>query len=238
MRFLALLIAMLAFAAPAQGATTKARTTACLTSVEADERAARFEGDMRTVAGAVKLQMRFTLQTRSAEEPEWTAVKAPGFGSWNSSAPGIGRFVYVKTVQKLLAPASYRAVVHFRWLGLNGKPILRAKRHSRVCRQPDLRPDLVATDVVRDGDGYAVTLANEGRHEAQSFAVTLEHAGRTYALGRVARLAAGARATLRGTAPECQPGDQMTVRVDPDGEVDEADEMGNELIVTCPGPIF
>src|SRR5687768_8096884 len=145
MRFLAPLIAVLAFAGPAQGATTKVRTTACQTSVDADERAARFEGDMRTVAGAVKLQMRFTLQTRSAEEPAWTAVKTPGFGSWNSSAPGIGRFVYVKTVQNLLAPAKYRAVVHFRWLGPNGRPILRAKRFSRVCRQPDLRPDLVAT---------------------------------------------------------------------------------------------
>ena len=236
MRFLALLIAVLAFTAPAQGATTKARTTACLTSVEADERAARFEGDMRTVAGAVRLQMRFTLQTRSVEEPEWTAVKAPGFGTWNSSVPGIGRFVYVKTVQNLLAPASYRAVIQFRWLGPSGKPILRAKRYSRVCRQPDLRPDLVATQIVREDDGYAVTVANQGRHEALGFAVTLEHAGRTYTLGRVARLAAGAHTTLRGSVPECPPGEAFTVRLDSADVVDEAHEQDNAIVRSCDDP--
>ncbi len=71
---------------------------------------------MRTVRGAARMQMRFTLQARTPDTTRWSAVAAPGFGTWVSSAPGTSRYVYTKRVEGLLAPASYRVQLRFRWL--------------------------------------------------------------------------------------------------------------------------
>jgi hypothetical protein len=238
MRFALPLLLLLAAAAPAGASpAVKARTTACLTSLEQASRAARFEGDIRTIPGALKLQIRFTLQARTDEDPDWADVAAPGFGTWISSDPGIARFVYVKTVGNLLAPADYRTVVQFRWLGAAGRSLQRARRVSRVCHQPDLRPDLVPGRLAAEGDAYAFTVVNQGRSDAGAFRVTAEAGGRVYELGRVARLAAGARTVLRGPLPECRPGEVLTLRVDPEGDVDEADEGANVALESCPGPV-
>ncbi len=109
---LTLFCLLLAAAAPAAAgaAQAKARLTACETALEQEARKATFSGDMRTVRGAARLQVRFTLQARTDEETQWRTVAAPGFGTWNTSEPGIGRYVYSKTVENLLAPATYRAV--------------------------------------------------------------------------------------------------------------------------------
>ena len=48
-------------------------------------------------------------------------------------------------MQNLSAPAAYRTVVRFRWLDADGAVLARSRATSRVCRQPDLRPDLAAT---------------------------------------------------------------------------------------------
>jgi hypothetical protein len=235
--FLLLLLPAAAMAAPARaddGAPAKARTTECTSALQQDERTATFSADMRTVKGAVRLQVRFVLQARTEEEPEWTAVAAPGFGGWNSSTPGIGRYVYTKTVENLLAPADYRAQVHFRWLSAAGKTILRARRTSRVCRQPDLRPDLVPEELVRTYDGYALTVANAGRGDAQSFIVTIEVQGAVHVLGYVETLRGREFVDVRGRAPACAPGEMVIVRVDADGAVVEAEEGLNEMAVLCP----
>jgi hypothetical protein len=232
------LLALAATAAPAAASpVVKVRTPVCESALEPGDRAARFEADMRTMPGALKLQIRFTLQARSAEEPEWGDVEAPGFGTWNTSVAGIGRFVYSKTVQNLLAPASYRTLVNFRWLGPTGKTLLRARRYSRLCRQADLRPDLVPSRLLRDGEEWVVSLGNAGRSDAGPFRVTIETGGRTYDLGRVTHLAAGADTTLRGAAPGCMPGETVTVRLDPDGGVEETDEDANLMVRTCAGPV-
>ena len=98
---------------------------------------------MRTVRGATRLQMRFTLQIRT-QGPGRTGTRsrAPGFGRWLSSDPGVGRYVYTKRVVALLAPASYRTLVRFRWLGRDGRRIASDRSTSPICRQPDLRPNL------------------------------------------------------------------------------------------------
>lgn len=237
MRLALLTLLLVLAAAPAHAAPpAKVRTAACLTGLEAEERSARFEGDMRTIPGATRLQMRFRLQARPRGERRWTAVEAPGFGAWTTSVAGIGRFVYVKNVERLLAPAAYRAIVHFRWLSPGGRTLQRARRVSRPCRQPDLRPDLVIGRLVRDGDGYALTVTNEGRSAAEGVAVTIETGGRIVELGRAGRLAAGERATVRGVAPQCRAGETLTLRVDPEDEVDEADELANTAVLSCPVP--
>src|SRR5262245_30374524 len=80
-----------------------------------DPGVATFEGRVTAIKRAAKAQMRFTLQARTPEEPAWRAVTTPGFGSWLTAPKGAGRYVYDKTVQQLLAPAEYRAVIRFRW---------------------------------------------------------------------------------------------------------------------------
>lgn len=238
MRLALSLMLLLIAAAPAAAAVpapppAKVRTVSCLTGLDARERAARFEADLRAVPGTVRMQVRFTLMARTAGRPEWTAVDAPGFGTWSTSVAGVARYVYTKTVQNLLAPARYRTVVQFLWRGADGKTILRARRASRTCRQPDLRPDLVLEDAVPTESGYAVTIANEGRTDAASFLVTLQVGARTYELGRVARLARGQRIRITGQTPRCGPGETVTVRVDAGSAVDERDEDGNVLAAPC-----
>lgn len=236
----ALLIAFLAAlgaaspAATAEAAVAKARTTGCVPALDAFEREASFTGDMRTVRGASQLQMKFVLQARTQERRRWTSVAAPGFGTWNTSALGIGRYVYTKTVENLLAPARYRALVRFRWLTATGTTLLRSRRVTPACRQPDLRPDLVPERLTRSGERYALTLHNDGRSPADGFTVTIEIAGRRYPLAYVEQLAAGRRTRLAGAAPACLAGENVTVRVDADGAVDEVDEEGNALTVPCP----
>ena len=233
----ALLIATLALltAAPAAiAAPAKARLTACEPALDQAQRTATFAGDVRTIPGASRLQVKFVLQARTEDEPEWAPVAAPGFGTWNSSAPGIGRYVYTKTVENLLAPAAYRAVVRFRWLTATGRTLLRARRTSRVCRQPDLRPDLLVERIDRADGGYEVTIVNAGRSAAGAFAVTIEIAGQVHAFADVAGVGARERVHLRGQAPACQEGSDVIVRVDPGQVVDEADEDANALSRPCP----
>ena len=238
---LALCLTLLTFLIPATAhaaaPVVKARLLACETSLQQEKRSASFAGDIRSVPGAQRLQVKFTLQAKEQLRKDgkgWTPVEAAGFGTWNTSAPGIGRYVYTKTVENLPAPGRYRVRVHFRWLSAAGKPILRARRVSRSCRQPDLRPDLSPEQLEPLGDSYVLTIANDGRSDAGPFAITIEAGGRVQQLGRLAKLAAGEEARLYGPAPACQPGETLTVRADSEGVVDEADEESNELLVACP----
>lgn len=235
----ALLIALLASFAgvPATAGAAplaKARLTECLTALDPGERKATFSGDVRAIRGAAQLQVKFVLHARTEDEQGWTRVAAPGFGDWNTSEPGIGRYVYAKTVENLLAPARYRTVVHFRWLSAAGRPLLRMRRATRVCRQPDLRPDLVPERLTRSADGYEVTIANDGRNAAESFVVTIEVAGALHQLAYVERLEGRSRTRVAGSAPPCEPGQMVTVRVDADNAVDEAEEEANAMAVACP----
>ena len=46
-------------------------------------------------------------------------------------------------------PANYRVVVDFRWRDRAGKTMRTERAISPVCKQPDLRPDLVVRNVRR-----------------------------------------------------------------------------------------
>ena len=103
--------------------------------------------DPRERRAAERLQVRFTLQTRTQGELGYRRVLAPGFGVWLTSDRGVARYSYAKTIANLAAPASYRMIVRFRWLDADGESLRTAKRTSAPCRQPDLRPDLVAEEI-------------------------------------------------------------------------------------------
>ena len=96
-----------------------------------------FEADMRTVPGASRLQIRFTLQVR--DDATWTRVAAPTFDVWTTAAPGRARYVYDKHVSNL-QPGAYRAQVRFRWRDALGQTLKSAVRRSRPCRVPDPHP--------------------------------------------------------------------------------------------------
>ena len=245
MRRVALIAALLASAtAPAAASaapTGTARLLACDSALDPADRMATFEGRMRTVRGATRLQMRFTLQTRSKEQLSWHALPAPGFGKWLSSDTGVGRYVYTKRVVALFAPASYRTFVRFRWIGRGGRRIASDRSTSPTCRQADLRPNLrpLAINARAGADAaharYVVPVVNRGQSAAGPFDVVVTVDGTTLTPAQTPELDHGERALVEVEGPPCKAGSMMDVDVDPTGAVDERVEADNRLTVTCPG---
>jgi len=126
----ALLVLLLAPDLPAGRAdAAEVRLRGC-----AHERAV-FEGRMRALPRAQRLQMRFALQVQQPGQPRWRRVRAPGWGSWAQGRPGARVFVFTRIVERLVGPARYRAVVRFRWLDGTGAVLARDRRASPPCRQ-------------------------------------------------------------------------------------------------------
>jgi hypothetical protein len=247
MRRLFIIAALLASAvAPAAASAAPAaaiggsRLLACQSALNPGDRLAAFEGRMRTVRGAGRLQMRFTLQTRSKDEPGWHSLPAPGFGRWLTSDAGVGRYVYTKRVVALAAPASYRTLVRFRWLGRGGRHLASDHSTSPVCRQLDLRPNLrpLGIDERAGADAdharYLIPVENRGRSAAGPFDVVVSVDGTTLTPAQAPDLDPGESALVEVEGPPCKQGATLTVDVDPTGAVDERTEADNRLSVPCP----
>jgi hypothetical protein len=207
----------------------------CETSALPAQRVASFVGSMPAMKGADRMQMRFDLQRRQAGEKLWHGVPGlKGFGMWESSLPARAGFVFHKRVDGLQVPASYRAIVRFRWLATDGTVVRKERKRTPACDQPDLRPDLVpgALRAVLDARPalaiYSLVVRNDGRSAAGPFAVRV--AG---AITEVAGLAAGQQTEVTVLAPACVPGTRVRAMVDADLRVDEADEH-NGLRRLCP----
>lgn len=110
----------------------------CVTSTVQTERSATFTAQMVATAATQKMAMRFELQERMRGETDFHTVVAPGLGAWQRSEPGVKIYKYVKQITNLAAPAAYRAVVRFRWLGEKGRVLKRAELHTQKCVQPTL----------------------------------------------------------------------------------------------------
>jgi hypothetical protein len=246
MRRLALLLlpAVVACAAPAPAPAAglaSVKVAECTPALEPEARTATFEARVRAVAGTERLAVRFTLQTRGPGEPAWRKVTAPGLDTWLESDEGVGRYGYLRTVRNLSAPASYRVIVRFRWLGADGGVLRTAKRRSAACRQTDLRPDLDPRRVElheaadpRDRR-YIVFVKNAGRTLAPPASVALRVGDRLLPPAVAPSAAPGATWRVAFTAPACAAGQELEVTVDPADVVDEADE-DNVLVVPCPPP--
>jgi hypothetical protein len=117
----------------------------CATSTVQAERSATFTAQMAATSATQKMGMRIELQQRLRGEGEFHTLAAPGFGVWRSSEPGVKIYKYVKQVTNLSAPAAYRAVVHFRWLGEKGRVLKRAELHTPRCLQPTLPRQVTQT---------------------------------------------------------------------------------------------
>src|SRR3954452_547984 len=227
-----LVIAAVAFAtAPPAYAATRMGSAVLL---RCDGGVATFEGRVTPIKRAAKAQMRFTLQARTPEETVWRAVGAPGVGTWLTAAPKAGRYVYDKTVQQLLAPAEYRAVIRFRWRDAHGRVLRSESATTKICRQPDPRPDLQIV-ALKTGARYVAVIRNTGRGDAGPFSLAFTRNGESLGLVAVADgLKSGAQTSaVLSTAPACVAGELIAAQVDPLDEVDEADEDGNVLSQTC-----
>jgi len=207
----------------------------CQRSALPAQRVASFVGSMPARAGADRMQMRFDLQRRKLGERRWRTVRgAQGFGVWETAEPGRAGFVFHKRVDGLQVPASYRALVRFRWTQSDGTIVKRARRRTAVCGQPDLRPDLVAVslrgvlDVSIVPAVYRLVVRNDGRSAAGPFAVRV--AG---SLSEVAGLAAGERTVVTVVGTPCAAGTTVRALVDADFRIDESDEH-NGLRRQCP----
>jgi hypothetical protein len=236
-----LLAALLLGASPAHAATSGVRVVGCESALDPVARVVAFEGRMRIKHGARRMQMRFTLQERSPDQAGWHRVPAAGFGKWLTSDPGIGRYVYTKRVLELEAPATYRAIVRFRWLDADGDRVASSKSTSASCHQADLRPNLrplgVQAKPGADADHarYLVPVVNRGRSAAGAFDVVVSVDGTTLPPAQVPGLQPAERALVEVQGPPCEAGQMLTVDVDPTGAVDERAEGDNQLSVPCPG---
>jgi hypothetical protein len=122
------------------GAQDSATLEQCVTSVAQVERSATFAGEMTAVAGTVRMAMRIEVQERVPGGALYHTVSAPGLGVWRESDLKVKIYKYLKQVTNLSSPASYRALVRFRWVGARGHVIRRAERATPRCVQPAAPP--------------------------------------------------------------------------------------------------
>ena len=168
------------------------------------------------------------------------ALRVPRWGVWQRSRRGVPGFVYTKRVSALQAPAQYRAVVRFRWLDARGRVQRRARRVTAVCRQPDLRPDLVPGELSAEPGPapgtatYRFTVFNRGRCDAGPFAVVLTANRTPQPEQRLGGLAAEASEVVTLIGPRCTPGSVVRVTVDSASEVVESRERDNAVNAACP----
>jgi hypothetical protein len=229
----ALLPLLLLLLWPAAADAASVKVLACVPALDPVARSATFEARVKAARGSDRMQVRFTLQERDQGlRARWRKVVAPGFEEWLTSASGVRRYTYSRTIQNLTAPASYRTVVRFRWLDADGEVLRSTRARSGTCRQPDMRPDLtpLRVEVLPGADAgtrrYRVVVRNAGRSDAGAFDVALGDG-----VERITALAAGAQRAVTLTGPACADGTPITV--DPGDLVDERDEDDNVLVPVC-----
>jgi hypothetical protein len=109
---------------------------ACVTSVNQLERSATFVSEMTAVPGTVRMQMRVEMLERPQGAAHFHAISYPGLGQWLRSSPGVKTYRNFSKVTDLYAPATYRALVHYRWLGSRGRLIRTLELRTARCEQP------------------------------------------------------------------------------------------------------
>jgi hypothetical protein len=228
-------------AAPARP-PLRAALTQCRVSPDPAERAAAFTASMPALAGTRRMELRFTLFQRTRGTAGFVPVAVPRWGVWQRSRAGVPGFIFTKRVTGLQAPAQYRAVVRFRWRDARGRVRRRARRVTRACRQPDLRPELRAEGLTAEAGPvpqtatYRFDVVNGGRGDAGPFAVVLTANRTPQPPQRLGGLVAGGRETVTLIGPRCTPGSVVRVAVDTDSEVVEARERNNAANLRCPLP--
>jgi hypothetical protein len=210
---------------------------AIVRTVECDTvaRTADFQGDMRAIKGASRLQMRFSVQVDPAGADDWQRVQAPNLDQWVSALAGKQRYVYTKHLEGLQTGNGYRVVVKFRWKAADGTTLKTVTHRSHACRLPDPRPNLVPVSIAQVDGGYVVTVANKGRAPAPATSASFDAGDAVLGDRDVPALDPGDRAKVAFAGPACTPGDQLVATVDATGLIDEAIEADDVLMAACNG---
>jgi hypothetical protein len=108
----------------------------CLTSSQPAERSVTFAGEMTLIPGATRMSMRMELLEHSHGERGYRPVLAPGVGVWRTAQAGVKAYKHLEQFTDLSAPASYRVLISFRWLGAHGRVLRRDERRSPRCVEP------------------------------------------------------------------------------------------------------
>ena len=227
------LLALVAASPAAAAPRATASLARCHRSLDPAQRYAVFAGTMRSLrAGQDRMQMRFDLFRRLPGTIGFKRVAAPGLGVWNRANPGVGRFKFRQKVENLSAPAAYRAVVSFRWIGADGRVFARAQRVTAVCGQP--LPDLRVVGITRPlgTSTYRVTVHNAGSLASRGFDVSLSVGGRPVAPNQTAgALQPHQSEVLTFARPGCA--DPVVATADPGNAVPESNEANNTLTTSC-----
>jgi len=245
MRRAAPILCLLALAAPsaarAQAPPLRARLVACTTGAQSADRTAAFLGSMPSFPGVRRMAMRFDLRARVPPSPDFAPLEVPGLGVWQRSQVRRSGFIFTQRVQALVAPGAYRAVVRYRWYGCGHHLLRKARRVTRVCRQPDWRPDLragaltVAPGPAPGAVTYRLAVRNTGRTAAGPFDVDLAQGAAAPLVSRLAAgLAAGSGTVVALAAPPCAPGSTVTFMLDAKAEVAESHEADDVVTRACP----
>jgi hypothetical protein len=112
----------------------------CVTSAVEEERSATFAGEMAAIPGTARMAVKIEVQERRPADALFYAIAAPGLGVWRGSDPKVRVYKYLKQVTNLAAPATYRALVRFRWLNARGHVIKRSEHYTPRCAQPAPAP--------------------------------------------------------------------------------------------------
>jgi hypothetical protein len=233
--------------APPAPSYARLRHFVCQRALDPASRAVSTTAVMHALKSTATLSMRFQLLSRSGPGHRWTAVKGHDLNAWISPAPAaptLGQrpgdvWTVNKPVGNLVAPATYRIRVSFRWT-VADKVIASAVRTTPNCAQPELRPDLavrsvaVSADPTYPGmDDYAATVHNNGVSAAGPFEVQFT-SGATSTTKRRSTLAPGATTTVRFRGPVCSPAAPPTITADPNDQVDDYNRANNAETAACP----
>lgn len=231
-------------AAPvSSGAAPTLDGLACHRALNPAQRSVAVTALMHPLSGSSRLAVDFRL-LRRAPGDRFTPVHGTGLGSWLTKQFGPGSadsWQVIHTVRDLSAPASYRFSVAFRWIGSSGRVIARAARLSRVCRQPELRPDLqvLAIDVQPDvanarDDVYRTEIHDSGATGAGPFQIQLAAQGTIFSTRSLTRISAHRSAWVSLTGPLCNGAQPPIVTVDPHHRVDVYSRSESSLAASCP----
>jgi hypothetical protein len=227
-------------AGPVAPGQVTASLTACHAAGELSARYATFAAQMTTTPASAQMSLRLRLYEHTPGTTGYHLVSGvPGFGVWENSAAGVGVFNYSQEVTSLIAPASFRVQVGYRWLDAGHHVTKRATRTTTSCVEPAQLPNLVAGALsIAPGSAsgtstYDVKVRNDGTVAAGPFAVGLTVAGVALADQKVSGLAAGTRTVVEFTGPSCARGASLQIAVDAGHVVSESTEVDDTRTVTC-----
>jgi hypothetical protein len=248
---LAALSAIPGTAAGAGVASPRAQLTrySCGQALDPANRSVSVRAVMRPLPGTARLAVKFQLLERTGGSVQ-TTVHAGDLGVWVTPAnPTLGQvpgdvWRVDKTVLDLAAPASYQFKVIFRWIGAHDRLLGTTIRLTRVCRQPELRPDLAVrslnvTPVAGNPnqDLYTAVIANRGLTGAGPFEVLFVPGGSAAPVTQnVSYLGPGVSRTLSFTGPVCDPANPPSVTADAAHQVDDYNRPNNSVTAVCPAP--